>query len=150
MDKNTQDLIRRLKERVIILRRKEKTALRQLRKLFRKLKVLSKPYERKAAVKLKKMKAKLRLTQAKSFIKVASEVEKEIKKKVVAKQKVLNQVLSRFEKHFGAQLIKRLHQKAKRLSKGKTRKRATDDISKKSVGSSRKIKRKLRRKKSEK
>ena len=109
-------LIRRLKKQVLSLRRKEKAATQELKKVFSKMKVLGKAYERKAAANLKKMKTQMMKAQVGAYLKTAGEVERQVRQKVAAKQEMLGQILARVEKHFGA---KTLPKKAKRARKAK-------------------------------
>jgi hypothetical protein len=125
MSKNSQLLIRRLKKEVATLRRREKLANQKLKKVFSKMKVLGKTYEKKAVLNLKKMKAGLIAAKAEAYFKAAHDVEQQIKQKMLSKQKNLTHLLSCVEKQFGVTLSQVFSAKSAAKPKKSSRKRAT-------------------------
>lgn len=131
-------LLKRLKQQVKALQKKEEKTRHQLRLALKKIRVLSQSYKAKLAGKVRDMHGKIAETQLATYGKVAADIERQLINAIRVKSEALSTAVERIEKEFVAKLKKRASKKPKAATPRKKSAKTKSMVSKKKKAKSKK------------
>lgn len=116
------DLIKRLKNKIKILQKKEEKSRRQLTLTLQKMRALADTYKTKWVRKIHVIQKKVGASQASTYAKMALQLERQLLKNIKAKEKALKIAINKLEKKHMATLAKNFSDTAKKVNRLKKKK----------------------------
>lgn len=114
---NHKAMLRKLKNRVRMLQRKEEQAKNKLRAALKKMHKIGRSYKSKLSSKMRKMKGKIAQVQASTYAKAAANLERQMLNSIGTKAKALVAAATKIEKKHAVKLTKSIAKKGKKAAK---------------------------------